>query len=211
MRVHQNEGALLGLGTHVRVDAVVAPASRAEYARDLHARLGATTPLWLTVSEGTTPDAADGSHLPFDGGRVGFEILLALCDDPYARSRLTRVDADLAAVLGTHDGSRVVNLGFGGAFVALPAHALEGPGALRPGDAVDVAVEIGTDRALHARAAVVWTRPRNRLTLPSGVGVRFLELSHESRSLLEDSVRAERLRTLRTSAAASTRAVQAVV
>jgi hypothetical protein len=210
MRVHQDEVEASSRGAHARVDAVVAPVRSAERARALHEQLGASTPLWLTGEASAVQAAApEATRLPFDAGRVAFEILLALCDDPYARSRLTRVDADLPAVLAQLS-TRVVNLGFGGAFVALPEQALEGPHALRPGDAVDVEVSVADDRALRTRASVVWTRARDRVALPSGVGVRFVDLTGEARSMLEEAVRAERLRALRTSAA-STRAVHAAV
>jgi hypothetical protein len=149
-----------------------------------------------------TSSAADGIQcgptattavLPMLPHRVAFEILLCGAKDAYERSRLLRTDASLQAVVDERIAARITSLGFGGAFVSLPAAQLGVHGYLRPGHLLSLAVTLPDGSVAVLNAAVAWVRTSERPAWPSGVGVRFKGKPDEDLARVQEAVRLGRL------------------
>ncbi len=206
MRVHEGNLGQLDLSADARVDVVVAPWLDRDQAEtvsaSLHARLGENTRVLFAGLVGgasasaTTTATESSSPLPMDPMRIAFEILVLLSDDPYARSRLHRTDGDLPAMIDRRLSTRITNLGFGGAFVAVPAAVFDDPSAMRVGELMEVSFSLRDEQPVRARASVVWTRPSPRVSAPSGVGVKFIDVTPEDQTRLEDFVRNSRMEAM---------------
>jgi Tfp pilus assembly protein PilZ len=223
MRVHAQAGPEeLRRTGEARIDVVVAAFRDGRAQQDLRERiereLGGSVQLLLVASElgsaTKSPAIADASTVtrvvPADAHRVAFEILVTLCDDPYTRSRLLRVESELPVVVAGFGSTQLVNLSFGGAFVALPPEHLKDLAAPQVGAVLDLSLWITDQHAVRTRATVVWTRPAARVATPSGVGVRFDDLDAADQARLEDFVRWKRIEALRSSTSALRRHAAAV-
>jgi len=200
MRVHEGSLAALDLTAEARVDVVVAawldPGQAEAASVSLRAHLGESTRVLFAAPADALPATVGCQPLPLEPMRIAFEILVLLSDDPYARSRLHRTDGDLPAVVDRRLSTRLTNVGFGGAFVAVPAAVFDDPSAMRVGAQVELAFSLVDERPVLARASVVWTRPTPRVSAPSGVGVRFVDVTHEDQVRLEDFVRHSRMEAM---------------
>jgi DNA-binding CsgD family transcriptional regulator len=183
-----------------RADVVVAPWSSAEKMQRLRERVEAsfgTTCLCLFVTDNRellVPErAGDRGPLPMQAHRVAFEVLLHRAEGPHERTRLLRVDCDLLAIVDERVETSLWNVGFGGAFVRMPAPFMQGSGRLRAGDALRISVVLPDESALDFRAEVVWTRASERPAWPSGAGVQFTVAPEGHLTRLQDVVRLGRL------------------
>ena len=218
MRVHEgaNERDLV-VPDDVRVDVVVATwtdeAQRQALRTRIDRQLGASARLLSIAVEGeptATGDRSSGLPLPADPHRLAFEILVVLCDDPYTLSRLVRIDSQLPVVVDHATHTQLVNLSFGGAFVAMSQEALKAPDAPHAGEVVELALWLTDEQPVRTRATVVWTRACQRVALPAGIGVRFDDVPSPDRTRLEDFVRWKRIEALRSSVTAVRRPAAAL-
>lgn len=202
MRVHEGSLSQLDLSADARVDVAVAgwldPVQAETAAASLRAQLGENTRVLFAGNvDETRTGAAEGSWpLPMEPMRIAFEILVLLSDDPYARSRLKRTDGDLPAMIDRRLSTRITNVGFGGAFVVVPAAVFDDPSAMRVGELMELSFSLRDEQPVRARATVVWTRPSPRVSAPSGVGVKFTDVTPEDQTRLEDFVRHSRMEAM---------------
>jgi CheY-like chemotaxis protein len=130
---------------------------------------------------------------PVSADRLAFAILEHVVDSPYERSRLLRVDTDLRARINRGSEGRVTNLGFGGAFVALTSGDMD---VFDRGSEIEIEIEIDDQSPVTVRGEVIWRSARQRPSMPSGVGVRFLESDERERTRVEEFVRRRKLADL---------------
>jgi DNA-binding CsgD family transcriptional regulator len=183
-----------------KADVVVAPWTSAERAQRLRENSQATfgrACLCLFVSDDhelvASSRAGRDAPLPMQAHRVGFEVLLHRAEGPHERSRLLRIDCDLAAVVDDRLQTSLWNVGFDGAFVRMPAAYFQGNARLRTGDALRLSVALPDESTVDLRADVVWTRQAERPAWPSGAGVRFTVASDDHFARLHEVVRMGRL------------------
>lgn len=126
-----------------------------------------------------------------------FAILRHVTQSPYDRSRLERVDTDLAAQLDHRIHADIDNLGFGGAFLKVDDANMDSSATLRVGKRLHLEFALnGGAPGIGVEGEVRWTRSRSRPAKPAGVGVRFVDMQDSQRLSLERYVRQHKLETL---------------
>lgn len=181
-----------------RADVVVAPWTSPDQMLRLRESIATSlglTCLCLFVSDNNelVERAGVEGPLPMQAHRVAFEILLHRAEGPYERSRLLRLDCDLPAIVDERIETSLWNIGFGGAFIRMPATFMQGNGRLRSGDALRLTVALPDQPAVPLRAEVVWTRSSERPAWPSGAGVQFTVATQADLARTHELVRLGRL------------------
>jgi DNA-binding NarL/FixJ family response regulator len=129
---------------------------------------------------------------PVSIDRLVFAILEHFIDTPYERSRLLRVDAGVPARLDDQLEVQLGNIGFGGAFIPLPAERM-GREAFVIGQRVNVTLSLEGADPISVACEVMWRCARSRPSMAAGVGVRFLNLNDGHRAAVEEFVRKRKL------------------
>ena len=201
MRVYEARSGEAALSAVARlgIDVVVTGGAHPTPCSDLHRqivnRFGRRPPVLDThalLSE--SPPWPTGASAESDV--LVFGILKSFIDTPYERSRLLRVDTQLHGRLGGALQVVFGNLGFGGAFAALPQSQFAAQPGLAVGGQIDVELPLCDDEHVRATGQIVWRRLEARRALPSGVGIRFLKLSEAGRKTIETFVRRRKLALL---------------
>lgn len=120
-----------------------------------------------------------------------FGILLAFMEGDDGRSRLVRVEANLAGELSGVGPVQLANVGFGGAFVDLDPDQID---TLRGGVGQHrLRIDLPLQGALDTEVVIAWTRRAGRPALASGVGLAFANMTAEARRAVETFVRRRKL------------------
>lgn len=127
---------------------------------------------------------------------VLFAVLERVVQSSYDHNRLVRVDTELEANVDRQYKVGLDNIGFGGAFLKLDNEQLDGSGSLRVGRRVHLEFQLNGGGGIGVEGEVRWTRNRSRPAKPSGVGIRFLDLSDGQRQQLQSYVRRSKLESL---------------
>lgn len=137
--------------------------------------------------------AAGAFARPVSTDRLAFAILENFVDSPYERNRLVRVDTALPTRVDGERPASIDNLGFGGAFLAVPDDELEDPARYAVGRRVSLAFALEEQPPVEVQGEVMWRRRSARPSMPSGVGVRFVDLSESQQAQVEEYVRRRKL------------------
>jgi len=82
------------------------------------------------------------------------------------------------------------NIGFGGAFIPVDFDQKDVPKELQEGSRFSLIFALsGNDKKISAVTEVVWKRESKKENLPSGVGVRFVNISDEDKDHISEFVR----------------------
>lgn len=145
-----------------------------------------------TVEKSLALGAVAFLEKPIKLGKLFFVIMEHFIEGTQEKSRLFRIDAQLASTVNETYRLQTSNIGFGGAF--LPFGDQLPPGEFKVGTTFDMTFTLGENSTpIPAKAEVVWRRETAGLNLPAGMGVRFVELDEEGKAQLEDFVRVHKI------------------
>ena len=115
-------------------------------------------------------------QLPCEAKRLAFMAVYLSTTDEARRGRMQRVDGALEATIG---GARyaVGNVGFGGAFVAVPKELLLKERSFRIGRQVEFSLGLNEGQTITGTAQVCWIRKKEESRQPAGLGLRFVNLN----------------------------------
>jgi DNA-binding NarL/FixJ family response regulator/Tfp pilus assembly protein PilZ len=133
---------------------------------------------------------------PIDTDELVFCVIERFADSPYERSRLQRVDTELAARLDEATDAQIGNVGFGGAFVALRETSLREAARFAVGSRVRIEFDLEDRKRLDVQGEVRWRRDSGRPAADAGIGVQFVDMRHDQRELVEHFVRLQKLKSL---------------
>jgi Tfp pilus assembly protein PilZ len=89
--------------------------------------------------------------------------------------------------------ARIGNVGFGGAFVAVSEAELREPARFPVGSRVRLEFELDDRQRVDLQSEVRWRRDASRPAAEAGIGVQFVEMREEQRSVVEEFVRRNKL------------------
>jgi DNA-binding NarL/FixJ family response regulator/Tfp pilus assembly protein PilZ len=167
---------------------------------DVMSRFGRHPVVLLTTSqtgavrtEWVSRGAGDLFEKPVSSDRLTFAVVEHFVDSPYERSRLQRVDTDLPARINDNVQASIGNVSFGGAFLSLRDDDLIEPTKFAVGSRVRLEFQLEDRQRLDLQGEVRWRRDSSRPAADAGLGVQFVEMREEQRSLVEEFVRQRKL------------------
>jgi DNA-binding NarL/FixJ family response regulator/Tfp pilus assembly protein PilZ len=152
-----------------------------------------TTQPNLVRAEWMARGAADLFEKPVSSERLAFAVIEHFVDSAYDRNRLLRVDTELPARLNDAVQARIGNVGFGGAFIAMLDGELREPARFPVGSRVRLEFELDDRQRVDLQGEIRWRREASRPASEAGIGVQFVEMREEQRSLVEEFVRRNKL------------------
>jgi len=132
---------------------------------------------------------------PVDHERLFTSVMAHFLDDIGERQRLLRVAIDIDLFLGKSLKLTASNIGFGGLFIEIDQALLSSNETkFSVKGKVSFSFTLGDKKqALEAIGEIIWIREKSRESLPSGIGIKFIQLSNSDAGILKEYVRVHRI------------------
>ncbi len=135
--------------------------------------------------------ACDLFGKPFDINQIVFVIIEQFIDSTFIKSRFVRIDTEIDAIIANQIKAQMMNLAYGGAFIAIEPETLNTTN-VEPGHTTTVNFSLPTTGPLELNCQITWARFRASLHSPSGLGLKFENLSFEQDYAIRDYIRSQK-------------------